>query len=357
MTVMQKVVFALLALGILNGGALRADPAAAFFHARRALRSAPLPVPALVAAQQNPARYAGQTFEITARVGGLVSAGEDRTVLLNPTLMPGGEASVSAHLPAGLRDAPWIDPGFVLRALILVERRGNETSLSNLRLLAAAPEDDVLRAERGAPIVRAGSLAGRLASLPSRSWVGGQRGSVPAGGGRPLAALSPRALDIYGPYRDAIRRFNRRLSEADVDTITTWVLKASDAYDIDPRLVMAMLVAESGFDLGATSRTGAMGLGQLMPGTARGLGVTDAYDPIQNIAASVRLLRGHLDKYGGAPFHAGVIPSGQIALTMAAYNAGPGAVKKYKGVPPYKETQRYVARVTALYQKFCRPPS
>ena len=96
-----------------------------------------------------------------------------------------------------------------------------------------------------------------------------------------------------------------------------------------------------------------MGLAQIMPDEARGLGVTNAYDPIQNIGAAVHLLRGHLDKYGGAPANAGVIPFNQIALTMAAYNAGPGAVHKYHGVPPYRETQRYVARITALYRQMC----
>ena len=115
-----------------------------------------------------------------------------------------------------------------------------------------------------------------------------------------------------------------------------WLAVARD------RLVVAMMIAESGFDIYSTSRTGAMGLGQLMPETARGLGVTNAYDPVQNIAASVRLLRGHLDQYGG-----------QITLTMAAYNAGPGAVRKYHGVPPYRETQRYVAKVADLYRQLC----
>ena len=146
---------------------------------------------------------------------------------------------------------------------------------------------------------------------------------------------------------------NRRLSEHDVDKITTSVLYFSDRYNIDPRLVVAMIIAESGFDLHSTSHTGAMGLGQLMPGTARGLGVTNAYDPIQNIAASAHILRGNLDKYGGAPADAGLIPFDRIALTMAAYNAGSGAVRKYHGVPPYRETQRYVAKVTALYKQMC----
>ena len=138
-----------------------------------------------------------------------------------------------------------------------------------------------------------------------------------------------------------------------MDTITTSILFFSERERIDPRLTMAMIIAESGFDLTSTSRTGAMGLGQLMPGTARGLGVTNAYDPVQNIAGAVHLLRGHLDVYGGAPPDAGVIPFNQIALTMAAYNAGPGAVRKYHGVPPYRETRRYVARVASLYREMC----
>jgi len=96
-----------------------------------------------------------------------------------------------------------------------------------------------------------------------------------------------------------------------------------------------------------------MGLGQLMPSTAAGMGVTDAYDPVQNIGAAVKILRGNLDKYGGAPAHAGEVPYSQIKLVMAAYNAGSGAVKKYHGVPPYRETQRYVVKVGMLYKSLC----
>ena len=165
--------------------------------------------------------------------------------------------------------------------------------------------------------------------------------------------MSARALSIYAPYRSLVRRWNRRLSDADVDKITTSILYFSDINNLDPRLPVAMIIAESDFDLYSTSHTGAMGLSQLMPETARGLGVTNAYDPVQNIGAAVHILRGHLDSYGGAPANAGVIPFSQIALTMAAYNAGPGAVRKYHGVPPYRETQRYIKRVAALYRQMC----
>lgn len=100
-----------------------------------------------------------------------------------------------------------------------------------------------------------------------------------------------------------------------------------------------MIEQESGFDPNATSQAGAAGLMQLMPETARGLGVTDPYDPAQSIEAGVRYLRGQLDRFGGDP-----------ALALAAYNAGPNAVQRYGGVPPYAETQRYVESVLTSWQ-------
>ncbi|MCB8931914.1 MAG: lytic transglycosylase domain-containing protein [Chthonomonadaceae bacterium] len=112
---------------------------------------------------------------------------------------------------------------------------------------------------------------------------------------------------------------------------------------------MAMLMVESGFDPGATSRTGAMGLGQLMPGTARGMGVGNPYDSIENLYGTVRLIRGHLDKYGKQTGNAGSYES--LVLALAAYNAGGGAVARHGGVPPYRETQNYIRKVIALYER------
>ena len=94
--------------------------------------------------------------------------------------------------------------------------------------------------------------------------------------------------------------------------------------------------AESGFDPRAVSPAGAQGIAQLMPATARGLGVRDPFDPAQAIPAAARLLSGHVRAFGSVP------------LALAAYNAGPGAVRRYGGIPPYPETQAYVARVLAL---------
>jgi cell wall-associated NlpC family hydrolase len=112
--------------------------------------------------------------------------------------------------------------------------------------------------------------------------------------------------------------------------------RAASAASLDPRLVAAVAWAESGFDPGAVSPAGALGLMQLMPATARGLGV-DPLDPAQNLAGGARYLAAQLDRFGG-----------RLELALAAYNAGPAAVAKAGGIPQNGETPRFVARVLAL---------
>src|SRR5579884_3145676 len=113
------------------------------------------------------------------------------------------------------------------------------------------------------------------------------------------------------------------------------------ALGVDPALVKAIIANESGFDANATSRTGAQGLMQLEPQTAAALGVANAYDPAQNIYGGTRYIKGLLER-----FH------GDLRLAVAAYNAGPGAVEKYGGIPPYAETQTYVENVLGAYQQY-----
>ena len=114
--------------------------------------------------------------------------------------------------------------------------------------------------------------------------------------------------------------------------------EAAARHNVDPNLVRAVVKVESNFNPNAVSRKGAMGLMQLMPSTARQLKVKNPFDPEQNVDAGVRHLKQLLENYGG-----------DIKLTLAAYNAGAGAVARSSGVPHYAETQNYVRRITNLY--------
>ena len=120
--------------------------------------------------------------------------------------------------------------------------------------------------------------------------------------------------------------------------IQNLVTNACAKYNIEPRLVMALIQQESGFNQNAISKAGAQGLMQLMPATAKALGVTNAFNPQENIEGGVRYLKSMLDKFNGNKI-----------LALAAYNAGPNAVDKYNGVPPYKETQNYVMSILKNY--------
>lgn len=171
-----------------------------------------------------------------------------------------------------------------------------------------------LQAAAGDVPVGAGPTTGAAGAPP----VAGPGGTVPAGGasgGVPYAAQIEAAAARHG---------------------------------VDPALLKGLIRQESNFNPRAVSPAGARGLGQLMPGTAAGLGVTDPFDPTQSANGAARYLRQQLDRFGSPE------------KALAAYNAGPGAVQRFGGIPPYAETRAYVTKVmgyAAQYRASAAPPA
>ena len=120
-----------------------------------------------------------------------------------------------------------------------------------------------------------------------------------------------------------------------------WVQHYAQLYELDHRLVKSVIEVESCFDAYAVSRVGARGLMQLMPATAKELGVSEPFNARQNIRGGSSYLRKMMNRFDG-----------DVKLALAAYNAGPGAVEKYKGIPPYKETQSYVKRILKKFRAY-----
>src|SRR5580692_5328716 len=160
---------------------------------------------------------------------------------------------------------------------------------------------------------------------------------VPTSGAVMRAARS--AASEVNSYLDGkgqnYQNLNRGFTQQDIDAA---IDAAAVRHNVDPSLVRSVVKVESNFNPNAVSRKGAMGLMQLMPSTARSLSVANPFDPAQNVDAGVRHLRKLLDSYGG-----------NVSLSLAAYNAGSGAVARSAGVPHFRETQNYVRRITDLY--------
>jgi soluble lytic murein transglycosylase-like protein len=123
------------------------------------------------------------------------------------------------------------------------------------------------------------------------------------------------------------------------DAYEQLITEAADVHKLNPALIRAVMRTESAFDPTAVSPVGAMGLMQLMPALAEEMGVADPFDPRDNIMGGAKYLRQLLDAH-----------EGNIRLTLASYNAGPGNVKRYRGIPPFKETRNYVRKITELLE-------
>ncbi|HEY8297547.1 MAG TPA: lytic transglycosylase domain-containing protein [Candidatus Baltobacteraceae bacterium] len=164
-----------------------------------------------------------------------------------------------------------------------------------------------------------------------------------------VPALPARASSISVRYARALCAFNPQLDSRESSALAERVIAEADTQGLDARLLVAVIAVESAWHPHARSPAGAIGLGQLMPATAAGLGV-DPQDPLANIHGVAAHLRGLLDRYARTGSQS------RYVLAIAAYNAGAGAVERYGGVPPYPETRAYVGRVIRLWRRLAGAP-
>jgi soluble lytic murein transglycosylase-like protein len=160
-----------------------------------------------------------------------------------------------------------------------------------------------------------------------------------AGDVRFVVGASGRIVIVNENAVQRTRRLSTKLVALPDDNLEPMIARHSDAQNLDPRLVRALIQAESGYNVKAVSNKGAIGLMQLMPDTASELNIRNPYDPDQNIRGGTMYLRQMIDHFAG-----------KVELAIAAYNAGPGAVEKHRGIPPFAETRDYVRRVLALWR-------
>lgn len=144
-----------------------------------------------------------------------------------------------------------------------------------------------------------------------------------------------------GNVQNILNKLNNTSTVSIDDQIASAISSASAKYGIDSKLILSVIKQESDFDPNAVSKSGAEGLMQLMPETAKYLGVTDSFDIAQNIDGGTKYLKELLEQFNG-----------DISLALAGYNAGPNAVTKYNGIPPYAQTQAYVPSVLNYYSQY-----
>ncbi len=311
--------------------------------------------------QKSPSNYANKVVDLRGTVVGQTGIANDLMLILSG---PDGSSLIINHVKsseASILTQAGNSPVRVL-AHVIVSSGSNQPELDDIAL---AIDSDVTRLEQSSlqqhaqrereAMLRQQELQQR--QQPSRGSVHRFALGISGGALQQMqfysVALDGRTRPLFAPYFQFIASRNSRLDSQTVGKITYYLLKYSELYEVDPRLVVAMIIAESDFDPHSTSSTGAAGLGQLMPGTGKMLGLSDPYDIEQNLDGSIRYLKTRLEKFANTAAPNGGMSDEQIRLCMAAYNAGVSAVIKYGGVPPYHETQTYVKRVLSYYHQLC----
>jgi hypothetical protein len=291
----------------------------------------------LAAAQAKPGTYHNCVLELKGIVSGVSRSENGSNLLLHVS------DSVSVLLQ-GSREATLPTSGESIRALVTVQDNGD------LSLLSLVTDTEVgdrqIDPPAPAPARPSKKKAHATAFIAGSAYP--TKWPVPYRSRQTLSSRTGLTDAELGLYTQVIEKFNPRLSPAQAGLIARSVVESSYQRGVDARLIMAIFATESGFKPYARSRHGAMGLGQLMPGTARSLGVSNAWDPVQNIQGAVRLIQQNWGSYAAKTSDFRRV----FQLVCASYNAGPNAVKKYGGVPPYRETRNYVKKVATWYRKF-----
>jgi len=316
------------------------------------------------------ASYAGRAIEFAGVVTGTMKAGGVRSIILNVD-----DSVVRFPLSAEILNGDLLQAGAGVRVLALVGAPGNNApgafSAVKLQPLAVvlAPKSDVasdtvqgsvadtinqLPPATDIPIVNSSNSAPMPTIVRPRSnaAVADRRSSAAstttssAPAAPAYSTNDPGVFDSQMPaYRAMVRRFNSRLTPDLIDKIALSLLQAGTANGMDPRFLASIISVESDFDIYCRSSSGAMGLGQLMPFNLKEANITNAWDPVQNIWGTARLLRGHLNDYRNR--------ADGTLLAVAAYNAGPGAVRRAGfRVPASSQVQRYVWKVYNRYKEF-----
>ena len=163
--------------------------------------------------------------------------------------------------------------------------------------------------------------------------------NIPVADSQNVSTIDTAATVTSGSQASSAASTSGNTSSSSSTSLDAYFEEAAAKYNVDVKLLKAIAHAESNFNPNATSSSGAMGVMQLMPSTAKSLGITDAYNAYDNIMGGAKVIAEHLANYNG-----------DISLALAAYNAGSGNVAKYGGVPPFTETQNYIKKVLAYYE-------
>ena len=300
---------------------------------------------------QNLAVLDGKVLDMDGKVLGVMSSGSQKTVVLKLET-----DTLSLKIPSALEDSMLLVPGAEVRALVDVHAPADSSvQLSLIALAPPAPAVSLAKAPDTSAVVLP-PLAGSISALPAPPDDVAEAATTPAyqaqaqtspqaNAAQPSAPADPDAVVAAqkAAYAQMIQSTNKKLKPEQANEIAKAILRAGLKYQMDPRFLAAIIGVESDYDIACLSSSGAMGLGQLMPFNLKEAGVTDPWNPTQNVFGTAKLLRGHLNDYKDRP-------NGTL-LAVAAYNAGPGAVRRagYQ-VPNGAQVRRYVWKVYYRYK-------